>query len=484
MSTIISDTNSLVWQFFAEICQIPRPSGKEEKIRQYLQNFAIKYGLLTRSDQAGNMVLIKPGVQPAIALQAHMDMVCEKRSDSQHDFEKDPIKTHITNGWMHANGTTLGADNGIGMALALASLLQYQGPNQLEALFTVAEETGLSGAAAVKPGFISATTLLNLDSEDDNELIVGCAGGCETVGYWPVSQIDVPDGLFFVEVTVKGLLGGHSGGDIHLPRANANQFLAQFLQQTAQKYPHFYLCQIEGGGLHNAIAREARALFGIPYADREHIRIDWNIYIAELEDQWLKDEPKMRMDLSSRPKQSTAFASQLTTQVIQALCQCPHGVISWSKTLPNTVETSTNLASIKLIDNNLVLTTSQRSSCEDQLNQLSFSVYNLLSQCGATAGIHNAYPAWQPQFNTPLVQTAQDVYQQVFNRPAQVKVMHAGLECGLFSQSMPHLQLLSFGPTLTGVHSPDERLNIASTNQIEQYLHALLTNLSTFIDKV
>lgn len=282
--------------------------------------------------------------------------------------------------------------------------------------------------------------------------------------------------MFFIEVTIKGLLGGHSGSDIHQPRANANKLLAQFLQQTAQKYP-FYLCCIEGGGLHNAIAREAKALFAIPYAHREHIRIDWNIYTAEVEDQWLQNEPKMRFELSSRPKQEKAFEESLTRGIIDALCQCPHGVIAMSKTLQGVVETSTNLASIKQVDNQLVITTSQRSSCEDDLNALAFNVYTLLTECGAVAGISNGYPAWQPKFDSELLQTAKQVYRQVFDKEAEVKIIHAGLECGLFSKSIPSLQLISFGPTLTGVHSPDERLHVASTEKVADYLMLLLENL-------
>lgn len=477
MNTILSDTQQLVWQIFDEICQIPRPSGKEEKIMNYLREFALKHGFLTRTDKAGNIVMIRPGKQPAIALQAHTDMVCEKRGDSTHNFETDALQTYIEEGWMKAKGTTLGADNGIGVAMALAAMVTYPGENQLEGLFTVEEETGLSGAAAVEAGFISAPVLLNLDSEDENELIVGCAGGCETVGYWKVEEMPAPEGMFAIEVTVKGLQGGHSGSDIHLPRANANQFLGRFLQQTAQKYP-FYLCSLTGGGLHNAIAREANALFLVPYADREHIRIDWNIYIAEQEDQWLANEPKMRMDLSSRPKQEKVFAPKLAAQLIQALCTCPHGVIKMSDTMPGVVETSTNLASIKRVDDNMVITTSQRSSFEDQLNSLAFQTYTQLTDCGAMAGIHNGYPAWEPQFDTPLLTTAKEVYKQVWNKQPEVKIIHAGLECGLFSKAMPNLNILSFGPTLLGVHSPDERLNMASTNQTTLFLMQLLENLS------
>lgn len=477
MHTIISDTSPLVWQIFAEICQIPRPSGKEEKIMQYLTQFALKHGFLTKTDTAGNLVIIKPGKQPAIALQAHTDMVCEKRADSKHDFEKDPIQTVIEDGWMKANGTTLGADNGIGMALALAALLEYKGSNQLEALFTVSEETGLSGAAAVKPGFISANTLLNLDSEEEDELIVGCAGGCETIGHWNITENQAEEGLFFVEISIKGLVGGHSGSDIHLRRANAIQLLVNFLWQTQQKYP-LSLCHIEGGGLHNAIAREAKALFAIPFAHREHIRIDWNIYTAEMEDNWLADEPKMRFDLSSRPKQEKVLSPILTQNLLSALHECPHGVITMSQTLNNVVETSTNLASIKKIDNQYVITTSQRSSQENSLNQLAFQVYNLFTQYESIAAIGKGYPAWQPHFNSALVQTAQKTYQDVFGKEARVNIIHAGLECGLFSQAMPQLELISFGPTLLGVHSPDERLNIDSTNRMQAFLLQLLENLS------
>ena len=477
MSTVLSDTQQLVWQIFDEICQIPRPSGKEEKIMNYLREFALKHGFLTRTDKAGNIVMIRPGKQPAIAMQAHTDMVCEKRGDSTHNFETDALQTYIEEGWMKAKGTTLGADNGIGVAMALAAMVTYPGDRQLEGLFTVEEETGLSGASAVEAGFISAPVLLNLDSEDENELIVGCAGGCETVGYWKVEEMPAPEGMFPIEITIKGLLGGHSGSDIHLPRANANQLLGRFLQQTAQKYP-FYLCSLAGGGLHNAIAREANALFLVPYADREHIRIDWNIYIAEQEDQWLAHEPKMRMDLSSRPKQEKVFVPELTNQLIQALCTCPHGVVKMSDTMQGVVETSTNLASIKRVDDNIVITTSQRSSFEDQLNALAFQTYTLLTDCGAMAGIHNGYPAWEPQFDTPLLKTAKEVYKQVWNKQPEVKIIHAGLECGLFSKVMPNLNILSFGPTLLGVHSPDERLNMASTNQTTVFLMQLLANLS------
>ena len=477
MTTLLHTTQQSVWQIFDEICQIPRPSGKEEKIMNYLREFALKHGFLTRTDKAGNMVMIRPGKQPAIAMQAHTDMVCEKRADSTHNFETDALQTYIEEGWMRAKGTTLGADNGIGVAMALAAMVNYPGERQLEGLFTVEEETGLSGASAVEAGFISAPVLLNLDSEDENELIVGCAGGCETVGYWKVEEMPTPEGMFAIEVTIKGLLGGHSGSDIHLPRANANQLLGRFLQQTAQKYP-FYLCSLAGGGLHNAIAREANALFLVPYADREHIRIDWNIYIAEQEDQWLAHEPKMRMDLSSRPQQEKVFAPELTKQLIQALCTCPHGVIKMSDTMQGVVETSTNLASIKRVDENIVITTSQRSSFEDQLNALAFQTYTLLTDCGAMAGIHNGYPAWEPQFDTPLLTSAKEVYQQVWGKQPEVKIIHAGLECGLFSKAMPTLNILSFGPTLLGVHSPDERLNMASTNQTTVFLMQLLANLS------
>lgn len=476
MNTINQQYHALVWRFFDEICQIPRPSGKEEQIMAYLQKFAMEHRFYTRTDAAGNMVVIRAGEQPAIALQAHVDMVCEKRMGSNHQFDTDPIQTYTEDGWLKAKDTTLGADNGIGVAMAMAAMVSYTGNRQLEALFTVAEETGLTGAAAVKEGFISANTLLNLDSEDENELIIGCAGGCETAGYWKVAEVDVPEGFFFIEVNIKGLLGGHSGSDIHLPRANANVLLAQFLQQTAQKYP-FYLCRIEGGGLHNAIARESNALFAIPFAHREHIRIDWNIYIAEQEDIWLTHEPKMRFDLTSRPRTEKAYAPELTTQLLQTILQLKHGVIGMSQLLPDVVETSTNIASIKRIDDDIVLVTSQRSSTESQLNELAFTTYQTLSGNGATAAIYNSYPAWQPKFDSPMLATAQQTYQKVFGKAPEVKIIHAGLECGLFYQNMPNLDMISFGPTLIGVHSPDERLNMASTEKVSDYLLLLLQAL-------
>lgn len=476
MDTINTQFHSFVWHYFKEICQIPRPSGHEEAIIAYLEKFALDHAFLSKKDASGNLVIIKPGKQPAIALQAHVDMVCEKQVGYTHDFLSDPIQTYTDNGWLKAKGTTLGADNGIGVALALSSLLTYQGDKQLEALFTVQEETGLTGAAAVKADFISAPILLNLDSEDENELIIGCAGGCETAGFWKVEEIETPNGLFFVEINIKGLQGGHSGSDIHLPRANANILLGKFLQQTAQKYP-FYLCSLSGGGLHNAIAREASALFAVPFADREHIRIDWNIYTAELEDTWLQHEPTMRFDLSSRPAKEKVYTPSLTKGVVEALCSCKHGVISMSQQIEGVVETSTNLASVKQNDDEIVLITSQRSMYEHLLNELAFDTYQTLTACGAKAAIYNNYPAWQPKFNSPLLQKATQMYKEIFDRDPEVKVIHAGLECGLFYQTNPQLDLLSFGPTLLGVHSPNERLNIESTNKMADYLQHLLASL-------
>lgn len=465
---------SLIWQYFSEICSIPRPSGKEEKIREYLLDFASKEGFASKVDKAGNVLITRAGSAPAIGLQAHMDMVCEKNNNVEHDFENEGIKTYIKDGWMHADGTTLGADNGIGMAMIMAAMKEYKGDRAIEGIFTVEEETGLSGAERMEKDFFTAETIINLDSEDENELIIGCAGGCTTKAHLKKEEEDIPEvGQFYIEISVKGLLGGHSGGDIHLARANANKLIGDFLRLTNEKYG-IQLCEINGGNLHNAIPREASAVFVLPYAHREHVRIDWNIYVADMEDVWLEFEPKMRFDLGSTRPRTKAFTKELTEKIINILSRADHGIVEWENKELNSVKTSTNLASIKTLEEEVLVTTSQRSFSEADLASLGFKTYETFTECGALAEVSDAYPAWQPKYDSKILEITRAAYKELLGKEPIVKCMHAGLECGLLYKKNPTLDIISFGPTLTGVHSPDEKLDLKSTEKIFELLMKVL----------
>ncbi|MBP5318333.1 MAG: beta-Ala-His dipeptidase [Paludibacteraceae bacterium] len=479
-------TSATVLEIFEEICQIPRPSKHEEQIRQYLLQFASTHQLAAQTDSAGNVLITKNGNTPGICLQAHMDMVCEKTPETRHDFLKDPIRHTVEDGWMHACGTTLGADDGIGMALALAALLS-DSPLRLEALFTVDEETGLTGANALQAGWIQSPVLLNLDSEEDDEFIIGCAGGCETVARYTVKRSPLPIGMFGVKLKIKGLRGGHSGSDIHLHRANALLLLSRFLQAEAQKF-EVRVVALSGGNLHNAIAREAEAFIAVPMRQKEQIRIDWNIYWSEQEDLWLADEPQMLGELESATLPNEALDEALGQALTDALAGCRHGVVAWSTQLPDIVETSTNLASVKPLtltdepeDGSEAVThefievcTSQRSSDEAELSRLAFEIYEHFSAHGAQPYITGKYSGWAPNFDSPLVSQAVGAYSRLFGQAPAVKVIHAGLECGVFRQIMPQLDMLSVGPTLRDVHTPSERLKIESVGKIWRLIGELI----------
>lgn len=466
-----------VFHYFEEICQVPRPSKKEEKIIAYLQAFGQKNGIETLTDDAGNVLMKKPATpgmenRKTTALQAHVDMVCEKNNDVKHDFLSDPIETFVDGEWMKAKGTTLGADNGIGVATALAILTDESiehGP--LECLFTVDEETGLTGAFALKEGFLNADILLNLDSEDEGELFIGCAGGVDSIGEFTYQETDVPEGYFYVSVQIKGLKGGHSGGDIHLGRANANKLLARFLYQTLKRHD-MYLCTIDGGNLRNAIAREAQAVIAVPEADKHAIRTELNMFAADAEAEFAVSDPDMQFILQSEPAQRKAIDSNTTRRLLQALQAMPHGVIAMSQDIPGLVETSTNLASVKMKNGNIIrIETSQRSSTASAKEDIATTVRTILDLAGATVSHSDGYPGWKPNTHSEILEVATESYRRLFHTEAKVKAIHAGLECGLFLDKYPTLDMISFGPTLQGVHSPDERMHIPSVERF--WLHLL-----------
>ena len=473
---------AVVFHYFDEVCQVPRPSKKEEKIRAYLLDFAKKHNLEAKTDEAGN-VLIKKAASAGmenlktVILQSHIDMVCEKNKDTEHNFETDPIQTYIDGEWLRAKGTTLGADNGIGVATELAVLASddiKHGP--IECLFTVDEETGLTGAFALKEGFMNGDILLNLDSEDDGELFIGCAGGANTTAIYPFPTEKAPQGWFFFRVSVKGLTGGHSGDDISKNRANANKLLNRFLVQTMQKYG-MRLADIEGGNLHNAIPREAHALCAVPMEYKEAVRVDLNIFISEIENEYSATEPNLSMDLESESPVGYVMEQKAMERFLLSIYAVHHGVYAMSQDIPGLVETSSNLASIKVCDGTIKVVTSQRSSILSSRKDMSQMVSAAFILGGATVTTGEGYPGWKPNPSSEILKIAVESYKRLFGVEPKVKAIHAGLECGLFLQKYPSLDMVSFGPTLRGVHSPDERMLIPTVEKFWNHLLDILAHI-------
>lgn len=473
---------AVVFHYFDEVCQVPRPSKKEEKIRAYLLDFAKKHNLEAKTDEAGN-VLIKKAASAGmenlktVILQSHIDMVCEKNKDTEHNFETDPIQTYIDGEWLRAKGTTLGADNGIGVATELAVLASddiKHGP--IECLFTVDEETGLTGAFALKEGFMNGDILLNLDSEDDGELFIGCAGGANTTAIYPFPTEKAPQGWFFFRVSVKGLTGGHSGDDISKNRANANKLLNRFLVQTMQKYG-MRLADIEGGNLHNAIPREAHALCAVPMEYKEAVRVDLNIFISEIENEYSVTEPNLSMDLESEAPVEYVMEQKAMERFLLSIYAVHHGVYAMSQDIPGLVETSSNLASIKVCDGTIKVVTSQRSSILSSRKDMSQMVSAAFILGGATVTTGEGYPGWKPNPSSEILKIAVESYKRLFGVEPKVKAIHAGLECGLFLQKYPSLDMVSFGPTLRGVHSPDERMLIPTVEKFWNHLLDILAHI-------
>lgn len=472
----------IVWNHFYEITQIPRPSKKEEKIRAYLQEFGRKNNFETKTDKVGNVLITKPATEgyedkKTVILQSHMDMVCEKNSGVEFDFENDPIQTEIRGEWLHAKGTTLGADNGIGMALMLAVLSSDNLKHpKIECLFTTDEETGLTGAFALEENFLTGDVLINLDSEDDGEIYVGCAGGIDTTARFRYKTKETPEGYFAFSVNVSGLLGGHSGDDIEKGHANANKVLNRILWNMFREMD-LRIAKIDGGNLHNAIPREASALAVVPYADKEKVRVIFNQVASDIEGEYKDVETKMRLALHSEDVPEETMTGKSTKRLLHAIYACPHGVKAMSKDMPGLVETSTNLASVKMIEDNTVkIVTSQRSSVESAKYDIAHQVEAVFRLAGCKVTHGDGYPGWKPNLNSKVLKVAEKSYEKLFDETPKIKAIHAGLECGLFLKKYPHLDMISFGPTMRGVHSPDERLHIPAVEKSWKWLVDILAH--------
>lgn len=472
-----------VFEIFDQITKVPRPSKKEEKIRQYLLDFAKSHNLEAKTDKVGNVVIKAPATPghenaPTVILQGHMDMVCES-NDKSFDFEHTPITTVVDGDWVRAEGTTLGADNGIGVAAALAVMTDpdaVHGP--LEALVTVDEETGMTGAFGLEGDMITGSILLNLDSEDDAEIFVGCAGGVDTVCTFTYNRSFAPKDFTYFKIDIAKGQGGHSGGDIHLGRANANKLLARFLFNLSKKY-ELSLAEIDGGNLRNAIPRAAHAIVGVHTSKKEDVRVALNHFVADIENEYADLEPTLEITMESVAQPEFCIDSETTIKLIESIYSAPHGVVSMSRVMPGLVETSTNLASVKMKEGNeVVVTTSQRSSVDSRKWDIANQVEAVFTLAGAKVVHGEGYPGWAPNLDSPIMKIASDAYRELYGVTPAIKAIHAGLECGLFLEKFPHLDMVSFGPTLQGVHSPSERMYIPAVERFYGQLKLTLQKVA------
>ena len=471
-----------IWKEFNGILGVPRPSKKEAKMVAYLEKWAKDHKVKYVKEECGNIIMTVPATKgmedrQTVILQAHMDMVCEKNNDKKHDFEKDPIEPVIKGEWLHANGTTLGADDGIGVAAALAVIADPKvehGP--LECIFTVDEETGLTGAMKLDPKDFSGRILLNLDSEDEGEIFIGCAGGMDTIIKVWYELEPAPEEATAYRITVSGLKGGHSGDDINKNLANANKLLTRILWQATTWFD-LQLYDFQGGNLRNAIAREATAVAFIPndcVKDFEH-------YVKDMEKHFKQEyqvtEPGLKVTVEVAEVQPDVVIDEMSQfNLLNGLYACPHGVIAMSQTIPNFVETSTNLASCKKKEGYFFIQTSQRSSIESSKQDIANMVEAVWSLADADVEHTDGYPGWAPNPNSAILDVAVNCYKKRFKKEPKVRAIHAGLECGLIGDKIPGMDMISFGPTLRGVHSPDERCEIPTVQMFWDFMCDILKN--------
>lgn len=476
---------ALIWQCFDEITKVPRPTHHLDKMREFLVDWANRHNIEVHTDKVGNVMMRKPATPghenaPVVILQGHQDMVAEKRPDVKHDFLTDPIVTVVDGDWVRAEGTTLGADNGMGCAAAMAVLLDKElvhGP--IECLFTVDEEQGLIGANGLEAGFVTGDILLNLDSEEMGQLVIGCAGGKVTLASLPYNKVSAPADLKYHTVKLRNLKGGHSGMEIALGRANANQQLARFLWETNEQFG-IQISEIDGGNLANAIPRDAHAVFGIP-ADKEEA---FHKYAEEFDKTIHAEFKGVESDdflFEVSHCDAPAYVIEKTTadKLVAAVFACPNGVQGMSAAIPGLVETSCNLASVKMVEGDKILVTfHQRSSVDSRRDEIADRIKALFSMIGAEVTFDDAYVGWAPNPESKVLKVAEESFEDLFHSKPKVEALHAGLECGLFLEKMPNLDMVSFGPTLKDIHSPNEKANIESVAEFWKLLTDILRRLA------
>lgn len=470
-----------VWANFYALTQIPRPSKKEKKAAEYLAKFGKDLGLETIVDEVGNVIIRKPATpgmenRKGIVLQAHIDMVPQKNSDKVHDFEKDPIEAYVDGEWVRAKGTTLGADNGIGLAAAMSVLqakdLQH-GP--VEALFTIDEETGMTGAFALKPNILKGSILINLDSEDEGELYVGCAGGLDGTFTFTYKEEQLPVGYEAYKLSVTGLKGGHSGMDIILGRGNANKVMFRFLKQATKAFS-IRIADIEGGSLRNAIPREAFVTVLVPGAKVEELKKEVEKFHATVAAELAATEPDLKIELGNVAPPAGVMDAKTQQGLIDGVYACPNGVFRMSDAMPGLVETSNNLAIVKSEGGKVSVRCLMRSSVDSSKDDLASMMESVFRMAGAVCEFTGGYQGWKPNMDSAILKTMKGVYEKEFGRVPEVKAIHAGLECGILGGAYPDWDMISCGPTIRHPHSPDEKVKVDTVAKFWEFLVAVLKN--------
>lgn len=471
-----------LWNFFHELTQIPRPSKKEQKIVEYMKEFGKKNNLETVVDNVGNVVIRKPATKgmenrKGVIFQTHLDMVPQKNTSKKHDFEKDPIETIIDGEWVKANGTTLGSDNGIGVAAAMAVLVSTtleHGP--VEALFTIDEETGMTGAFGLKEGLLKGDILLNLDSEDENEICVGCAGGIDVSAKKNYGEDNTPQGSVAYKITASGLKGGHSGVDIALGRANSNKIMFRFLMQAEADFK-IRIAESTGGNLRNAIPRESYSVVII----QERFAKDFESFVQKYEKMYKDEYADTEPDLSFKFEKAELPAKVMNEadqyKIIRAIYACPNGVQRMSQSIKDLVETSNNMAIVKCSGGKFECHNLTRSSVDTSKEATAWEIAAVFHLIGAEISMTGGYPGWKPNMQSPILKVLSQVYKNMFGQEADVKAIHAGLECAIIGGVYPNLDMISFGPTIKFPHSPDEKVNIASVGKFWNFIIETLKNI-------
>jgi len=483
--SILSELNPApIWIYFEEICKIPRLSKNEGKIREYLLNFASVHNLRSKEDSVGNILIIKPAFPgfenlKTLVLQSHMDMVGEKNADYPHNWLTDPIVPFIEDTWVTARGTTLGADDGIGIASQLALLSDKSlKTGMIECLFTVDEESGMTGAFNLEPDFFEGRTLLNLDSEDEGILFIGCAGGMDTVGEMTYKRVPVPEGMTGFDISVTGLRGGHSGDEIHKGFGNSVKIMNRILRNLSDQF-RIYLNQFDGGNLRNAIPREAFAGIAAERSVKDQVVELVTDFQAVLNEEFGEIEKDLKIAIKEIEPPASGMNKKSCEKLINSLACCPHGVIAWSKDMDDLVETSTNLASVNFYDENKIrIATTQRSSVESSKRDVAGMVESCLKLAGAEVKHSDGYPGWKPNLKSEILKITRKSYLGLFGKEPAIRAIHAGLECGLFYEKFKGIDMISFGPSIRGAHTPEEKIEIKTVRMFWDLLIDVIKNIS------
>lgn len=463
-----------MWNHFADLNAVPRPSKKEQRVIAFMKEFGEKLGLPTYIDEAGNVIIKKPASagmenRQTIVMQSHLDMVHQKNSDTIFDFDTQGIEMFVDGDWVRAKGTTLGADNGIGVASIMTLLASTDIAHPaIEALFTIDEETGMTGALSLKGGLLSGTMLLNLDTEADNELTIGCAGGIDVTATGTYDQTTPSGGSAFT-LTVRGLTGGHSGGDIHLGRGNANKIMNRILLKLTKEH-NISIASVNGGSLRNAIPRESAATIVIPTDQVVAAEKTFSVLASKIEAEYKVTDRKLVIALEVTDMPASVMAPAFQNNLLRALYACPNGIYRMSPEIAGLVQSSNNLARVLVADGKYSLQCLTRSSVDSEKYDLSDAITSAFELMGAEMSYGGIYPGWTPRPDAPIVKLMSELYKEMFGEPAHVNAVHAGLECGILGTNYPGMQMISFGPNITGAHSPDERVQISSVQKYWKYL--------------